>query len=63
MAPTDAQNKAKISALLEELRGYEAHGKKDRAEQVKEQLKALGHKAAAPAKRATKATAKKGTKA
>lgn len=41
-----------VAALVEELRGYEASGRTDRAEQVRAELARLGEKAAPPAKRA-----------
>jgi hypothetical protein len=51
-----------IPALTVELEHYERYGMKERAAEVKKQLTALGAKAAPPAKRATKAKAKKSTK-
>lgn len=47
-----------IAALIEELRGYEAAGKTDRAEQVRAELNRLGARAATPAKRAQRRVSK-----
>lgn len=58
MSDTDEQRKAQITALLEE-RGYAvAQGDKDRIALVDESLRAYGHEAAAPAKRASKRVVK-----
>lgn len=54
---TSEQKKAHIAALLVERDGYLKYGREDRAAEVDAQLKALGHKGAAPAKRATRMTA------
>lgn len=58
---TKEQNKEYIAALLEERRGYALHGKTDMVAGVDAELARVGHKAKAPAKRATKMKAKKGT--
>ncbi len=58
---TDEQTKAYIAGLLEERRGYEIHGRKDRLAAVDAELDRLGHKAETPAKRSTKAKPKKRT--
>jgi len=47
------KNKETIRALLEERRGYVLYGTKDQVDGVDAELKRLGHKGAAPAKRAT----------
>lgn len=49
---TDEQRAAQIAALIEERRGYEIHGQKDRVAEVDAVLSHLGHQAQAPAKRA-----------
>ena len=47
------QEKARyITALLEERRGCEKRGLTDRVKDIDDELRAQGHKAAAPAKRA-----------
>ncbi len=51
---TDDQKKSQIRALLEERTAYERAGRDDRAEQVSDQLRQLGHEAAKPAARAEK---------
>lgn len=51
---TDQERKAKISALLEERRGYEQRGLDDRVAAVDASLRALGAGGRAPAKRAEK---------
>lgn len=58
---TSEQQKDHIAALLREREGYERHGLKDRVKDVDAELTRLGHKAKAPAKRAVKMTAPKGT--
>jgi hypothetical protein len=58
---TDEQRADRIGALTRELRGYEIHGDKERAGEVKAELNRLGTEAATPAKRSTKAKPKKGT--
>lgn len=40
-----AENKEMIESLLHELEHYEKYGKKDRADQVKDELKKFGWKA------------------
>ena len=45
-----------IESLLNELRKYEARGDEDNVRGVKNELARLGYKAAAPAKRAEKAS-------
>lgn len=47
---TEEERQRKIAALNEELRGYELSGRKDRAEQVREQLGILGASKGRPAK-------------
>ena len=49
----DVQTRETIAALLEERRGYEQHGKDEKVAEVNAELKRLGHKGKAPAKRAT----------
>lgn len=51
---TDEQTKVTIQALLDERKGYAMYDMPDRVKQVDEALKAIGYKAAAPAKRAEK---------
>lgn len=58
---TKEQDKATISALLEERRGYVNRGDDDRVAQVDAQLKALGAAAEKPSQRAQKRPAKKET--
>lgn len=58
---TDEQRANLIRALLREKAGYEQYGRTFDAAQVDEQLKLLGHGAAAPAKRATQMKRKAGT--
>lgn len=48
------QTKDRITALLAEREGYVRYGRDDKVTEVDAQLAALGHKAAAPAKRAEK---------
>ena len=48
----DEQQARYISALLNELHGYEQNGKEERAESVRAELRRVGHEAKAPAKRA-----------
>jgi hypothetical protein len=52
MADTDEQVAAYIQALLVERAGYVQHGLLDRAAEVDAELRRVGHKASAPAKRA-----------
>lgn len=51
---TDKQREQKIRALLEERRGYEVNGNKERVEQVDEELRKLGAAGATPVRRATR---------
>jgi len=51
-----------IESLLNELRKYEARGDEDNVRGVKNELARLGYKAAAPAKRAEKASPVKETR-
>ena len=51
---SDEITQAYIEGLLEERRGYEAKGDEDGVVQVDAELKRVGHKAKAPAKRAAK---------
>lgn len=51
---TDQQHKAYITALLNERAGYERMGQTERVKAVDAELARVGHKAAAPAQRATK---------
>lgn len=55
---TSEQRKAHIAALLREREGYERFGLDKRVAEVDEQLKAYGHNAETPARRATKMTRK-----
>jgi hypothetical protein len=54
MTMTKEQTKAHIAALIYERDGYLRAGMTDRAAEVDVELERWGHKAAAPAKRATK---------
>jgi len=56
---TEEERKSYIAALLEERRGYEMNGDADAVAGVDTELKRVGHKAKAPAKRATKRPAPK----
>lgn len=56
---TNEQKQAYIAGLLEERRGYEIYGNEAGLAAVDAELERLGHKAKAPAKRATKLTPKK----
>lgn len=56
---TNEENKATISALLEERKGYERRGESKRVAEVDAQLKALGAGAEKPSKRAQKRPAQK----
>jgi len=56
---TKEQQEAYIAALIYERDGYLRSGQKDRAAEVEAELQRVGFKAKAPAKRATKMTAKK----
>lgn len=56
---TKEQQQAYIAALIREREGYERFGMTDRVADVDAELKRVGHKAKAPARRATKMTAKK----
>jgi hypothetical protein len=56
---TNEEKKTLVAALLEERRGYEIHGKKDRVALVDAELKRLGAEGKAPAKRAEKRAKKK----
>lgn len=49
----DEQAQDTIRALLEERRGYVLYGTEDQVAGVDAELKRLGHRGAAPAKRAT----------
>jgi len=51
---TEEERKAYIAGLLEERRGYEVKGDTDAIAQVDAELKRVGHKAKAPAKRSEK---------
>jgi hypothetical protein len=53
---TSEQKKAEIAALLVERAGYLQYGREERAAEVDAQLARLGHKGAAPAKRASRMT-------
>lgn len=57
---TDEQRKAQIQALITEREGYVRFGRTDRVQDVDRQLKALGHEAKTPQKRATKLKQKRG---
>jgi hypothetical protein len=54
-----AVDKEVIESLLNELRKYEAAGNEDNVRAVKNELSRLGYKAAAPSKRAEKASPRK----
>lgn len=58
---TDEQREARIAALTTELKNYETYGNKERAGEVRAELKAIGAEGKPPAKRAKKATPKKRT--
>jgi uncharacterized protein (UPF0335 family) len=52
MADTDEQTQQYIQALLRERAGYQKHGLLDRVKEVDAELKRVGYRAKAPAKRA-----------
>ena len=54
MADTKEQEAAQIVALVRERDGYAQRGLTDRVAEVDKELRRLGHKASAPAKRAEK---------
>lgn len=58
---TKEQQKAYIEALLRERAGAEQYGRTDTVKDIDAELEKVGHKAKAPAKRATRMTAKKGS--
>lgn len=58
MSKSDPLVKETIQALLRERRGYELHGDKSQVAGVNAELKRLGHKGEAPAKRAATRTKK-----
>lgn len=60
---TSEQRAAYIRGLLDERAGYESRGETDRANQVNEQLRLLGHEAATPQKRSEKRPAGRTRKA
>jgi hypothetical protein len=57
---TEEERQRRIAALLEERRGYEIHGRKERVAQVDYQLALLGHEKAGGAKRASRPSRKSG---
>lgn len=58
---TSEQQQAYIAALLRERAGAVQYGRSNTVEQIDAELEKVGHKAKAPAKRATRMTAPKGT--
>lgn len=54
MSITDDDRQARITALIEERRGYEQRGLTERVAEVDAELRAYGAEGAAPAKRAAK---------
>lgn len=59
---TNEQRQAYISALIDERRAMEQHGKADRIEAINAELAAIGYEGATPAKRAAKRPAATGRK-
>lgn len=51
---TNEEQKAQVAALIEERRGYERRGEKERVAAVDAELRRLGAAGAQPAKRAEK---------
>jgi hypothetical protein len=61
MTDTKEQNEAYIAALLRERVGRELDGDDDSMKKIDAELKRVGHQAKAPAKRAEKRPAAKGS--